>query len=219
MGVVGETLGRVDGLFLGAVATPWPGKAPSAIAKTPAPGGAATLGETGFEGDAQADLSVHGGPDKAVHHYPTGHYAAWATELPEHAGAFRPGGFGENIAGAGFDEASAHLGDVYRIGTAELQVSQGRQPCWKLDAHTGVTGLGARFRKTARTGWYFRVLTPGRVAVGDAVTLVARPQPDWPLRRAAAVFFDPRSEAADVAALAGLPELAAAWAAALQKRL
>ena len=122
----------VYGLFAGAVADRWEGRPPSAIAKTPVAGPV----EIGFEGllvDAQADRTVHGGAEKALHHYAADHYAAWIAEgyLPDGA---VPAAFGENLSTLGVTEEQVCIGDVFRLGTARVQVSQGRQPCWKLNA-------------------------------------------------------------------------------------
>ncbi len=108
----------------------------SAIAKTPVDG-RVRLGETGLEGDQQAELKVHGGPEKALHHYPFDHYAVWRREwqagVPGLARLDQAGAFGENISTSGLTETDVCVGDVYRIGSAIVQVSQPRQPCWKLN--------------------------------------------------------------------------------------
>ena len=105
---------------------------PSGIDKQPV-SGALTAGPTGLAGDRQADLRHHGGPDKAIHHYPAEHYLAWqATGLPLDPARLQPGGFGENISTTGLTEQTVCIGDVFRAGSIVLQVAQARQPCWKL---------------------------------------------------------------------------------------
>ena len=111
----------------------------------------------GIAGDQQADRRIHGGPDKALHHYPSEHHAHWRSVLEADAATpfrFEPGAVGENISSEGVLESDLCIGDVLRIGGALAQVSLGRQPCWKLDAHTGRSDMAYRFRKTGRTGWY-----------------------------------------------------------------
>ena len=206
----------IDALFTGRARARWEGRAPSAIGKDPCER-PLRLTRTGFEGDEQADLRVHGGPEKAVHHYPADHYPVWARELGANA-RFAPGGFGENVSTCGITEDDICIGDILAIGAARVQVSQGRQPCWKLSAHTGIERMAYHVQKTARTGWYYRVLDPGVVAPGDAVRLLDRPQPHWTVLRVTRARFD-RTLDADVArSLAALPELNEGWRSAFARR-
>ena len=158
----------------------------SAIDKRPCSGPVA-VGPLGLEGDEQGDLRVHGGPHKAVHCYAWEQYQPWRAELVGNATAqhllTRPGAFGENFSTEGLDEANVCLGDQWRVGNAVLEVSQGRQPCWKLNDRFEVPGMALRVQTTLRTGWYLRVLRPGSVRAGDAIHLLARPHPGWPLAR------------------------------------
>jgi MOSC domain-containing protein YiiM len=167
---------------------------------------------TGLAGDMQADPVNHGGVEKAVHHYPRDHYAAWASELPAAAGLLKAApAFGENISTVGMTEKNVHVGDVYRLGEVLFQVSQGRQPCWKLNARFGVPDMARRVQSSGRTGWYYRVLTPGEIRPGDSLALVDRPQPDWPLARISELLYHRMLAYDDLAALADVPELAAGW--------
>src|SRR5690606_16433169 len=115
----------------------------SAIDKRPLEG-AVRIDELGVAGDEQGDTRVHGGVDKAVHHYPFEHYATWRAELGELPALASPGAFGENISTRGLDEATVCLGDRFALGTAVLEVSQGRQPCWKLNDRFGVKDMARR---------------------------------------------------------------------------
>ena len=139
----------------------------SAIGKLPVTD-AVAVGAMGLAGDEQADRTVHGGIDKAIHHYPADHYGWWRDYLGDVALLGAPGAFGENISTAGLDEHSVFLGDRFRLGTALVEVTQARQPCWKLDHRFGTKGVMSQVVKTRRTGWYYRVLEPGHVRVGDA---------------------------------------------------
>ena len=145
----------------------------------------------GPEGDEQGDQRVHGGPDKALHHYPFEHYASWRAELGELPLLQAPGGFGENISTRGLDEGNVCLGDRFTLGGALLEVSQGRLPCWKLNDRFGIADMARRVQDSGRTGWYYRVLRPGLAQVGDALVLRERSYPDWPLRRLGALLFRP----------------------------
>lgn len=165
-------LGHVEAVLAGpAVAYTRPGTR-SAIAKRIVP--EAQIGPMGLVGDAQGDTRIHGGPDKAVHHYALEHYAAWRDELGPRAVLDAPGAFGENIASRGLTEEDLCLGDRLRIGSALLQVSQGRQPCWKLNDRFGVPDMALRLQRSLRTGWYYRVIEPGTVRAGDRIERVAR---------------------------------------------
>lgn len=166
----------------------------------------------GLRGDQQADLEHHGGPDKALHHYPREHYAAWAAETPELAEQLiDPPAFGENLSTLGLTEADVCIGDVMRMGETVLQVSQARQPCWKLNAKFARRDLAKRVQDKGRTGWYYRVLTEGWVAVGDSLELIERPQPAWPLSRLTGLLYHRLTAFDELAAVAELPELARGW--------
>lgn len=200
-------------------ASPLPGSTHlSGIAKIPAPA-PLTLTPTGFEGDQQADLRVHGGPEKALHHYPRDHYATWSDEIGPLPLLNAAGAFGENISLTGMTEADVAVGDIFRIGTALVQVSQGRQPCWKLNLRFGVPDMARRVQRTGRTGWYYRVLQSGTVAPGDRLELVDRLAPDWSIARLWRVMYVDRMNAQDLAAMADLAVLADGWRRHAARRL
>lgn len=183
-------------------------------------GGPWQITATGLRGDEQADLVNHGGTEKAVHHYPRDHYATWAAELPEAAALLKTASaFGENISTLGITEANVHVGDIYRVGSVVLQVSQGRQPCWKLNARFGVSDMARRVQSSGRTGWYYRVLEPGEVRPGDKLELAERPQPDWPLARITNLLYHQTLAFDDLAILAEVPELAAGWRKLAARRI
>jgi MOSC domain-containing protein YiiM len=118
-----------------------------------------------LDGDRQADLSVHGGPEKAVYAYPSEHYDFWKQELPD---MDLPWGiFGENFTTEGLLETETNIGDRLRIGSAEVMVTQPRMPCYKLGIRFGRTDIIKRFLISERTGFYFSVLKEGEVGVGD----------------------------------------------------
>ncbi|BBE71815.1 MOSC domain-containing protein [Oharaeibacter diazotrophicus] len=211
---------RLDALLAGAPALLADGRTPSAMGKTPVEGAAAEVGPEGLTIDAQADRSVHGGLDKALLHYARDHYATWLAEGhgdPDRLAA--AGAFGENLSSTGVTEADVHVGDVVRIGAVLLQVSQGRQPCFKLNLFHGRTDMSHAVQKTGRTGWYYRVLEGGRIAVGDTIALVDRPHPDWSLSRAQGVLWNRTIDRPALADLAALPELADSWKRTLLRRL
>jgi MOSC domain-containing protein YiiM len=129
-----------------------------------------------FEGDQQSDLTVHGGLAKAVYAYPVEHYEYWRRELP---GTDLPRAvFGENLTIEGLLEGEVRIGDRFRVGSAELVVTQPRMPCYKLGIRFGRMDILKRFLHSGRTGFYFSVTTEGDVGAGDSIELVARADED-----------------------------------------
>jgi MOSC domain-containing protein YiiM len=125
-----------------------------------------------LDGDRQADLSVHGGPSKAVYVYPAEHYDSWKRELPEMNLPW--GMFGENFTTTGLLETEINIGDKFRIGTAEVMVTQPRMPCYKLGLKFGRPDIIKRFLQSERTGFYLAVLKEGEVGTGDEFEPLAR---------------------------------------------
>ncbi|SMO91787.1 MOSC domain-containing protein [Paracoccus laeviglucosivorans] len=177
------------------------------------------LGPEGFAGDEQADRRVHGGPEKAVHHYPFDHYAAWRADLGTQPLLQAPGAFGENISTIGMTEANVAVGDIFRLGSALVQVSQGRQPCWKLTQRFGVPKLARMVQDTGRTGWYYRVLQAGRVAPGDRLELIDRLAPEWTLQRLWRALYVDRLNLGELQGIATLDVLAEGWRRYAVRRL
>ncbi|MDI3257329.1 MAG: MOSC domain-containing protein [Kyrpidia sp.] len=174
------------------------------------------LGTTNLQGDEQADLKHHGGPDKAVLAYCTAHYPLWRAEL----GLPLPstGGFGENFALSELTEADVCIGDIFRVGEALVQISQPRQPCHKLGRRWNLPELPERVQATGRTGWYFRVLEEGMVAPGQDVALVDRPFPQWTVARCNDIMHHRRRDRELAAELAACPALSQSWVTTLSRR-
>lgn len=149
----------------------WRGKrVATAIFKEPVEG-PVRLERLNLEGDRQADLSVHGGEDKAVYAYPSEHYDFWGAEL---AAELVRGNFGENLTTAGLSETDLHVGDRLRIGTAELEVTEPRLPCFKLGLRFGRPEIVRLFLASRRSGFYLRVRSEGVLQTGDAIEIVHR---------------------------------------------
>lgn len=205
-------------LLIGRLA-PLPGsEVPSGIAKQPV-SAPLWLSAEGLEGDHQADRRVHGGPEKALHQYPRDHYAAWQSDLDPQPFPDKPGGFGENLSAFGLTEAEVAVGDIFRLGTALVQVSQGRQPCWKLNLRFGLPDMARRVQRSGRTGWYYRVLHPGLVSPGDQPELIDRLAPDWTIARLWRAMYVDRMNAVELAGIAALDVLADGWRRHAQRRL
>ena len=141
----------------------------------------------GLDGDQQADLTVHGGPDKAVYIYPSEHYPIWQAEFPD---MLLPDGmFGENFTTEGLDESSVHIGDQFRIGSALVEVTQPRQPCYKLGIKMGDARFPKRFLASGRSGFYLRVLEEGEVGAGDVIHRVKVDPKRMTVRQAVGLAF------------------------------
>ena len=197
----------LNAVLTGSIQPLGPKGAPSGIAKAPA-AGSLRLTATGLEGDAQGDPKNHGGPEKAVHHYPFEHYAAWKSEIGDHDLLGRAGGFGENLSASGLTEDNVSIGDVFEIGSAVVEVAQGRQPCWKLNERFGRKDMAKLVQSTGRTGWYYRVLEPGTVSPVDPLRLVDRSSPEWTVARIWRAFYVDPLNKAELYGIAALPTLA-----------
>ncbi|WP_217632008.1 MOSC domain-containing protein [Thiohalomonas denitrificans] len=209
---------RLLGLRRGRAEPFGPGSEPSAIRKQPF---AARIRVTrlGLVGDEQADRRHHGGPDKALHHYPAEHYASWRAKLPELTPRMEVGGFGENLSTLGLHEENVCVGDIFRLGSATIQASQARQPCWKLNIRFGLPDMARRVQDSGRTGWYYRVLEEGETGPDDTLECIERPHPDWTLGRVLHTLYHDCLNGEALSALAGLEALAPGWRTLAAKRL
>ena len=174
---------------------------------------------TGLDGDEQGDRRNHGGPDKAIHAYALANYPLWAADLPDLAPRLRPGAFGENLVVAAASEADICLGDRWRLGDALLEVSQARQPCWRLNLRFERPDMARLVQSSGRTGWYFRVIEPGPIAPYQTARLQARPHPEWNLERVSRLLYRDRLDRTALAAFAALPGLPERWRRLAQARL
>jgi MOSC domain-containing protein YiiM len=162
-----------------------------------------------LEGDRQADLSVHGGQDKAVYAYPSEHYAYWKNELP---GVELPwGALGENLTVAGLLEGDVCLGDRFQIGTAEVVVTQPRIPCFKLNLKFQSDLMAKRFLASRRTGFYFRVLREGEVGAGDEIMRVQQDENHVSISDALKIYLGAPDAAVLLERALRVPYLSAAW--------
>jgi MOSC domain-containing protein YiiM len=184
----------------------------SAIAKT-AISGRVHIGWLGIEGDQQADPRYHGGRDKALHHYPFEHYAHWSGLTPNHPLLGTSGAFGENISTLGLTEDLVCIGDRFRCGMALLEISQGRQPCWKQADRMQWATLPKMMVQERRSGWYYRVIEEGETEVGDMLSLVERPLPDWNVKRVFALLIggEGKNDPAALQELMQLEQLEQGW--------
>lgn len=174
------------------------------------------LTKTGLEPDEIGDTVAHGGEEKALFAYPEMHYDYWQTELGLEIAA---GAMGENLVTEGFDEKEVCIGDTYEIGSALVEVSQPRQPCWKPARRFGVIDFALRIQKSGRTGWYYRVLKEGSIEGDTNMVLKDRPYPEWTIQKCNEVMHEMKKDLELASNLASCPLLAPNWKRRLNKRL
>ena len=211
-------IATVRSVHVGLAAPLGPQGVPSAFIKL-ATQGAVHVHELGLAGDQQADLRVHGGPDKAVYGYATAHYDAWRRDFPEHAEIFVPGSVGENLAIDGLTEADICVGDVHAIGTALLQVCQPRQPCFKFALRFDDERLPSAMVINGRAGWYYRVLETGDLSAGDSIELRDRQNPDFPFTRLVELISRRNATREELTRLADMTGLASQLRERIRKTL
>lgn len=211
-------MSRISAVYVGGIRPLPPEGHPTGIFKQ-AMSGPVQLGAEGLEGDEQADRRVHGGTWKALHHYPAENYARLAAAFPDKAAQFVPGSFGENVSTVGWDEDTVCVGDVFRIGEARVQVSQPRQPCWKINHKFGEAELMRFVAEHCVAGWYYRVLEGGAIAAGNAFELIERNPDPVPLRRLWFAFRAHRPDPAELARLRDIPGLSPNWVQKLDERI
>ena len=187
----------------------WNGKrVTTGIFKTPL-SGAARVRTLNVEGDGQADLSVHGGPAKAIYVYASEHYAFWQTELPDTPLTW--GMFGENLSTQGLMEDEVQIGDEFRIGTVRVRATEPRMPCYKLGIRFERDDIVKRFLKSGRTGFYFSVLREGRVQEGDAIEPIKRRKQSVPVADVARLYTIDRDNVELLRRVVALDGLGESW--------
>ena len=187
----------------------------SALLKEPLTG-PVWLSSTNLEGDEQADLRSHGGPEQALCVYPSVHYPYWSTRLGQ---PLTTGSFGENLAlDEPWAETDVCIGDIFAFGQALIQVSQPRSPCYKIARRWQTPHLALWMQESGFTGWYMRVLKPGVVAATDLLLLQERPHAEWTVARANAAKYGQRHDQSLAAELALCPALGEQWRRKMQGR-
>lgn len=187
----------------------------SAIFRQPVRG-PVSLTLDGLAGDRVADRKHHGSPTQAVCCQPLEHYDFWNAEYP--GAGLGPASVGENWTIVGGNEQTVHVGDVYRVGAARVQVTSPRVPCSKQERKLGLPGFLKRVQETQRTGWYLRVLTPGEVRPGDELILEARPEDAHTLAALNTNWHGPFDRAATEELLRA-PEMEEGWKEMLRWRM
>jgi MOSC domain-containing protein YiiM len=175
-----------------------------------------TVRRLNIDGDGQADLTVHGGPDNAVYAYPNEHYGPWSERLDRE---LTPGIFGENLTTAGLLEDEVHIGDEFRVGTARLVVTQPRLPCFKLGIRFDDPGMVKSFVQAGKPGIYFAVLEEGVVGPGDPIERIAEDPSRITVAEMFSLMLDRDPAPAALRRLLGVSSLAAVWRKELEERL
>ncbi|HEY3661166.1 MAG TPA: MOSC domain-containing protein [Candidatus Udaeobacter sp.] len=170
-----------------------------------------------IEADQQSDLTVHGGADKAVYVYPSEHYPFWCREVPDMELA--SGVFGENFTTAGLLENTVHIGDRFRVGSAEFVVTQPRMPCFKLGIRFNRSDLVKRFLQSGRTGFYFAVLKEGEVVAGDSIEVLERDEHDITVADIVNLYRGDAASQKLLRRISELPSLPNSWREYFRKRL
>jgi MOSC domain-containing protein YiiM len=188
----------------------------SGIKKTPLSVASVAVGETNIAGDGQADLTVHGGPDKAVYIYAADHWPWWEAEAKF---AAAPASFGENLTIEGADEHEIRIGDRFEWGSAVLEVSQPRAPCFKFTMLTARQDMAARMTVSARTGWYVRVLQTGDAPTSGTLTRTHTDEAMPTVRDAFVAVYHPRVRSDVVERVLSAPKLSPDWRRGILRRL
>lgn len=188
----------------------------TSIFKTPVSHGVHVT-RTNIAGDQQSDLSVHGGPEKAVYAYPAEHYDFWRRELPD--AEFAWGAFGENFTTEGLLEDEVWIGDRYRVGTTELVVTQPRMPCYKLAVRFDRVEMVKHFLKSRRSGFYLAVTLEGEVTAGDAIERIARDERHLTVTDVVALYAAGSANKDLLESAIHHPSLPSAWRDHFRKRL
>jgi MOSC domain-containing protein YiiM len=175
-----------------------------------------TVRRLNIDGDGQADLTVHGGRDKAVYAYPSEHFGPWSERLGRE---LTPGNFGENLTTVGLLEDAVHIGDEFRVGTARLVITQPRMPCYKLGLRFDDPGMVKTFLQAGKPGIYFAVLEEGVVGPGDPIERVAEDGSRITVTEMFRLVLDHDAAPDALRRLLGVPSLAAVWREELEERL
>jgi MOSC domain-containing protein YiiM len=179
--------------------------------------GRTMLRRLNLDGDRQADLSVHGGPSKAVYAYPSEHYEYWREQL---AGVDLPWGmFGENLTVEGLREDRVNIGDRFRIGSAHVMVTEPRLPCHKLAAKFGRDDIIKRFLHSGRTGFYFAVLQEGEVGAGDQITVIGRDKHGVTVADITRLYVHDKDDVTTLRRAVQVEALPESWRGYFQKRI
>lgn len=172
----------------------------------------------GLEGDQNADLDHHGGPDRALHQYPKEHYVYWSEKYGKTID-WQAAGMGENLSSEGMTEDTVCLGDRYQWGEAIIEVCQPRSPCFKLNERWGIEKFAIDMQEVSRCGWLYRVISPGFVCVHDPLMLIERVRNAMTLREVCVMFFGNPLDKIGLQQLKKQSKLSNSWLSKVMDRL
>ncbi|MFJ2426725.1 MOSC domain-containing protein [Pseudomonas sp. NPDC087804] len=207
----------IDHIFAGGITVLKPEGQSTGIYKKKLSSGA-FVNLNGVVGDQQADRRVHGGPEKAIHHYAAENYSLLAAEFPSSVESLVAGSLGENISTRGMNEKNVFIGDTYQVGSCLIQVSQPRSPCWKINHRFGEEKMSMFVVQGHLTGWYYRVLREGSFDVGDTMRLLNRETEEYSIDRFWQIQLSHRPELDDLIRLSMTTGLAQDWCQRLSGR-
>lgn len=202
-------------VFIGKIRD-YDGSRPSAIAKVQVDG-ELTLNDLGLLGDEQAEKKIHGGPDRALCHYPREYYAEWERDFPDQASLFYAPAFGENLSTEGMNEHNVFIGDIYRWGETLIQVTQPRSPCFKLNYHFAISDMASVMQNSGKTGWLYRVIATGNVSSDAPLELVSRLS-DVSVHEAGVIAWSMPFDDDQYHRLLSAAGLSVSWSRTMQKR-
>ena len=208
---------KIIGLYSGTSTLIGPKRSPSAIYKQAQD--KVMVNELGIVGDVQANTKVHGGPQKALHQYGLRSYEKIIKRYPLLHRTAKPGSIGENLCATEMDDETVCIGDIYQLGNISVQVSSPRIPCWKIDVRLNQPDLHKFVAASLSTGWYYRVLQGGELAVGDEVSLVERPNPDLSIRAFMQIVNGDIVDASYISKAAKAQGLDPGWVGRLETKL
>ncbi|MDR1530346.1 MAG: MOSC domain-containing protein [Burkholderiales bacterium] len=178
------------------------------------------IGFHGISATTPAAREEHKDADKAIHHYAYEHYDVWRALMPQHAELLAaPGAFSENFSTMGVTERTLCVGDIFKVGSALIQVTQGREACNTMVNRFQRVGMDQDMHRTARNGWFYRVLEEGSARVGDALVLRERPNPEWSIARVQDIIFQGVLNEKTLETASALPYLAHDWRKLLEQRI
>lgn len=173
---------KVIGLFVGTPKELGPKSQVTAISKESVTE-SLIINKESLEGDQVANLKYHGGPDRVIHHYSLEQYEYLKSVFPEKAQLFVPGSYGENLTTEKLTEADLCIGDIFTLGSAKVQLTEGRKPCSTIDLKYGFKGVLKEIVSSGRYGWFYKILEEGEVRVGEQLEFVERPYPNLNLKK------------------------------------
>ncbi len=208
---------NVLGLYAGSIKFLEPDGEKTGIYKDPVE--TVEVGINGIIGDVQADKRFHGGPEKALHQYSIYSYEKIVNSFAELELIAVPGSIGENISSSRLDDSNVNIGDIYRIGSVLLQVSQPRSPCWKINSRFDNPKLAKFIAQNQISGWYYRVKETGTMTIGDQIQLLERDTDAVSIKQFTHITYQHRPNKDKLNRLINIPALNIEWKTRLKKRL